>query len=191
MTDDFSAAASRLVEAARSARNGDCETAKIHIAQALELIHCHPSVHSASQATVRGGLAKWQARRLMEHIDAHLATKIHLDELALLFGFSAGHFCRVFKCTFGITAHAFITRRRIELAQRLMLTTRQTLSEIALSCGMGDQSHFTRSFRRIVGDTPYAWRRNRRGAFQPAEQSSGADQPVAQTPRIHPTRRPW
>jgi cellobiose-specific phosphotransferase system component IIA len=95
VTDDFSAAASRLVEAARSARNGDCETAKIHIAQALELIHCHPSVHSASQATVRGGLAKWQARRLMEHIDAHLATKIHLDELALLFvsapGISAGY----------------------------------------------------------------------------------------------------
>ena len=30
-----------------------------------------------------------------------------------------------------------------------MLTTGASLSEIALSCGMSDQSHFTRSFRRI------------------------------------------
>ena len=47
-----------------------------------------------------------------------------------------------------------------------MLTTRFTLSEIALSCGMSDQSHFTRSFRRIVGETPHLWRQTRRGAME-------------------------
>lgn len=35
-----------------------------------------------------------------------------------------------------------------------MLTTREPLSSIALRCGMCDQAHFTRSFRRIVGETP-------------------------------------
>jgi AraC-like DNA-binding protein len=47
-----------------------------------------------------------------------------------------------------------------------MLTTREPLGAIALSCGMTDQSHFSRWFRRIVGETPYQWRRARRGAFE-------------------------
>jgi AraC-like DNA-binding protein len=46
-----------------------------------------------------------------------------------------------------------------------MLTTGASLSEIALSCGMSDQSHFTRSFRRIVGETPSSWRQTRHGAI--------------------------
>jgi AraC-like DNA-binding protein len=63
-------------------------------------------------------------------------------------------------------AHIWIAHRRIEVAQGLMLTTRAPLSEIALSCGMSDQSHFTRSFRRIVGETPHLWRQARRGAME-------------------------
>jgi AraC-like DNA-binding protein len=42
-----------------------------------------------------------------------------------------------------------------------MLTTSAPLSEIALSCGMNDQSHFTRLFRRMVGETPSSWRQTR------------------------------
>ena len=53
-----------------------------------------------------------------------------------------------------------------ELAQALMLTTGASLCEIALSCGMSDQSHFTRSFRRIVGETPSSWRHTRCGAME-------------------------
>ena len=40
-----------------------------------------------------------------------------------------------------------------------MLTTDEPLSQIALACGLCDQSHFTRVFRRIVGESPNAWRR--------------------------------
>ena len=58
------------------------------------------------------------------------------------------------------------TRRRIEVAQDLMLSTREPLGAIALSCGMSDQSHFSRWFRRIVGETPHQWRRMRRGALE-------------------------
>ncbi len=40
----------------------------------------------------------------------------------------------------------------------------ESLSEIALSCGMSDQAHFTRAFRRVVGETPNRWRQSRRAA---------------------------
>jgi len=51
------------------------------------------------------------------------------------------------------------------VAQGLMLRTNAPLSEIALRCGMSDQAHFTRTFRRVVGETPCLWRRTRRNAM--------------------------
>ena len=91
--------------------------------------------------------------------------RILLGDLARLAGVSNGHFCRAFKQTFGMSAHSFLMRRRIEFAQGAMLRTEMPLSEIALNCGLSDQSHFTRAFRRIVGETPHAWRRARRDAL--------------------------
>jgi len=169
--DNFSAVAARLVEAACFARDGDCETAQAHIARALALIHGRPSSIPASvsreaRQIARGGLGSWQARRLAAHIDAHLAERIRIGDLAALVSLSVGHFCRAFKSTFGVSAHDYLTRRRIEVAQGLMLSTCDPLGAIALSCGMSDQSHFSRWFRRIVGETPHQWRRTRRGALE-------------------------
>jgi len=38
------------------------------------------------------------------------------------------------------------------------------LSQIACACGLTDQAHLTRLFRRILNETPLAWRRNWRTA---------------------------
>jgi AraC-like DNA-binding protein len=59
-------------------------------------------------------------------------------------------------------ARVYILRRRIEVAQAMMLTTAEPFRSIAMICGMCDQRHFTRSFRRIVGETPSMWRHTRR-----------------------------
>jgi len=40
-----------------------------------------------------------------------------------------------------------------------MLTTEDPLSQIALACGLADQAHLSKLFRRAVGETPSAWRR--------------------------------
>jgi AraC family transcriptional regulator len=88
-----------------------------------------------------------------------------VQELARLLGLSASHFCRAFKCAFGASPRDYVLRRRIEMAQALMLTTSEPLSSIAVNCGMCDQQHFTRSFHRIVGETPSNWRRTRRDSL--------------------------
>ena len=173
-TCNLSVVAAQLVEAAWRARDGDGIAAKAHIAHAVALLEGQPSAPPANQHTpdkvrrriARGGLAAWQAQRLAAHVDANLADKIQIEDLARLLNLSASHFCRAFKSTFGVPAHNWVMRRRIEVAQGLMLTTGSTLSEIALNCGMSDQSHFTRCFRRIVGETPYSWRRTRRVAME-------------------------
>ena len=162
----------QLVEAACRARDGDREATRAHIAHAVKLLQGMPSIGpDASRVSFMeerqvspAGLPGWRSRRLIAHIEANLSGAIRVIELARLVGLSVSHFCRAFKRTFGTPPRAYVLRRRIELAQGLMLTTREPLSSIALKCGMCDQAHFTRSFRRIVGETPYSWRRSRRGA---------------------------
>lgn len=113
------------------------------------------------RAVVPGQLAKWQARRVHAYVEAHLDTRLKVSEIARSVHLSSSHFSRAFKRTFGMTVHAWVMRRRIEMAQGMMLSTPHTLSEIALHCGLSDQSHLTRWFRRVVGMTPGSWRRER------------------------------
>jgi AraC family transcriptional regulator len=170
---ELSVVAAQLVEAACRARDGDRDATRAHIAHAVALLRGRPSLYPSDTTALsnlkthpsRGGLPAWQARRVFGHVDANLSRKIPIRELAQLLGFSASHFCRIFKCTFGVSPREYVLRRRIELAQGLMLTTSEPLSSIALSCGMCDQPHFSRSFHRVVGETPYTWRRTRRGAL--------------------------
>jgi AraC family transcriptional regulator len=166
-------AIAQLIEAACRARDGDSHGARAHVARAIELLEGHPGPKGAGRAgdrgfrqIPRGGFAAWQSRRIAAHVDANLAGKIIIKELAASLDISVGHFCRAFRCTFGIPAGNWIRRRRIEFAQGLMLTTRASLGEIALSCGMCDQSHFTRSFQHIVGESPSSWRQTRLGVIE-------------------------
>ena len=127
-----------------------------------------PGTAGASVARVgiatRGGLAPWQVRRVTEHIEEHLSSTIRLQDLAGIARLSHSHFCRAFKESLGHPAHAYVMRRRVHRAQGLMLTTTESLSQIAALCGMADQAHFCKLFRRLVGESPNAWRRARRQA---------------------------
>ena len=166
---DLSVVATRLMEAASLARDGNCEAAKAQVARAVALLRGEPSSipesprprGSGAPDVVRGQLMTWKKRRLTAYIDAHLSDPIRVSELAALVDLSESHFSRAFRSTFGISAHEYVTRRRIEVAQSLMLGSPEPLSAIASRCGLSDQSHFSRLFRRIAGETPCAWRRAR------------------------------
>jgi AraC-like DNA-binding protein len=109
----------------------------------------------------RGGLAPWQARNLITYVDTHLDLAIDSVALAGLVKLSTSHFCRAFRDTFNDTPHTYVMRRRIEQAQGLMLQTNVSLAQIATECGLVDQAHLSKSFRRFVGESPGAWRRAR------------------------------
>lgn len=119
----------------------------------------------------RGGLAPWQKRKVERYLKDNLDRPIRVEELAKLVSLSTGHFCRVYKGAFGWTPHAHIIQLRVELSQRLMLSTEEPLSQIALACGMADQSHLSKHFQRGVGESPSAWRRRRvsRGPTEPID----------------------
>jgi AraC family transcriptional regulator len=107
----------------------------------------------------RGGLAGWQAKRVATYVEEHIGTPFKASDLATLVQLSNAHFFRAFKASFGTTPAAYVMRQRIRVAQDLMVSTGYPLSRVALECGMCDQSHLCRAFRRLVGNTPTQWRR--------------------------------
>ena len=123
---------------------------------------------------VRGGLAPWQRRKIERYIREQLERPVQIEELAGQIPLSVSHFCRAFKETFGDTPHAYLIRLRLEAAQAMMLETAEPLSQIALASGFADQAHLSKQFRRVVGETPSAWRRNHLTEAH-IEASGGAD----------------
>jgi AraC family transcriptional regulator len=119
-----------------------------------------PVRDSQEWATPRiGALSPALTLRISAYIEAHLDQRCRTAELARVAGLSKSHFTRLFAKRFGSRAQVYIMHRRVAMAQALM-QTEAPLSEIALSCGMSDQSHFSKQFRRVVGVSPSVWRRS-------------------------------
>lgn len=111
-----------------------------------------------------GAMAPWRLRRVLAFIQTRLHGGIGVCDMAEVAGLSISHFCRAFKASTGAPPHAYVMRMRLEKAQALMIETDDTLGLIAEACGLADQAHLTRLFRRHMNTTPYRWRRARRVA---------------------------
>jgi len=118
------------------------------------------SMRPNDQALGRG-LAPWQERRAKEIMRTRFASNLTIADVASECKLTPSHFARSFRSSTGVAPHEFLSRLRIEEAKRLMLSTKLPLADIALICGFGDQSYFTRMFSRNVGASPGAWRRAR------------------------------
>jgi AraC family transcriptional regulator len=114
----------------------------------------------------RGGLAAWQEKRACERLESDLAGKISLEQIAAEFDLSVSHFSRAFRISTGLPPHQWLLRQRVKAAKQLMTVRDLPLSEIAISAGFANQSHFTRVFSSVAGVSPGAWRREALGASE-------------------------
>ncbi len=148
-------------------------------AAAFRLLMVLTSRAAAGTPGCRGGLAPWQKRKVDCYLRENLRHPIRIDQVAQQVQLSVSHFCRAFKDSFGVTPHTYIIQLRLEMAQQMMLTTQDPLSHIALACGLADQAHLSKLFRRWVGETPHTWRRQRFGL----EQGNAELLPLTKQPR--------
>jgi len=172
-----------LLTTATVALDTDRCAAKICIQRAAALLGIDLGLggDEAAKRSCQGGLAPWQAKRLRSYIEDKLDSCIRVTDLAGSVRLSTSYFFRAFRQTFGESPRAYIMGRRIRRAQELMLTSRLPLSQVAFECGMCDQAHLCRVFRRIVGINPNAWRRQ--FPVGPAPDSSVGGQIPAWTAR--------
>jgi AraC family transcriptional regulator len=80
-----------------------------------------------------------------------------LTRLAMDANVHPAHLAREFRRFHGCTIGSYIRKQRIDKACSL-LKTNVPLSEVSLVCGFFDQSHFTRSFKQVMGLTPTEYR---------------------------------
>ena len=118
--------------------------------------------HGVSNRAVNSGLERWQLRRVLEFLGAHLTEDIGLDELAQLVGLSQSQFARAFKVSTGLPPCQWCLQNRVKRAQEMLSNGNDSVADIAIQDGFADQSHFTKTFRRVTGTTPANWKRVRR-----------------------------
>jgi AraC family transcriptional regulator len=160
-SNDFSAALTDWLAEARLAISHDPRTADQYWDRFEELLLQNGSLAGNHDETdvPACGLAPWQRIRIIRHIEANLADRLSTVQLATLVRLSASHFCRAFRANLGCSPHEYVIRCRIVRAKTLMHETGISLAQVALECGLADQAHLSRLFRRRVGISPSAWRR--------------------------------
>jgi AraC family transcriptional regulator len=101
--------------------------------------------------------------RQLRHVTDYMkqSSSLQLRDLAEMTGLSQAYFSRAFKASTGMVPLRWHLTERVRRAQQIMIETSDSLAEVALACGFADQSHFTRAFRDITGESPGAWRRVR------------------------------
>jgi AraC family transcriptional regulator len=184
--EDMPTALPSLIDAAVAVFDADRDTSRRYLLRASALLRAErgplPGRTSARRSESRGGLLAWQLNRVVDYIETHLADKIAAVNLASVINVSVGQLFRAFKISVGVAPFYYVTRRRVELACRMMRTTREPLSQIAVACGLCDQAHLCKVFRRMTGMSPSAWRRAIPGyAHIKVNSGDGLSDPAART----------
>jgi len=151
----------QLLETAKRDLELDQDAAKASLAKASSILQSEIDRRSGANGSGTGGLAGWQIARVRAFIDNNLHNVIHSKDLSAVARRSPAHFARSFKQTFGESPHAYVMRRRLEKACHLMMTSSESLSQIALSVGFSDQSHLCKRFKQALSQSPSNWRRER------------------------------
>jgi AraC family transcriptional regulator len=100
-----------------------------------------------------GSLGADRLKLVKELIEEKLGEQLTTEAMAAMAGVSPAHFTREFKRATGEAPHAFVMRRRVERARRL-LEGGASIADTAIQCGFADQAHLTRLFKRHLGVTP-------------------------------------
>ncbi|HEX6895992.1 MAG TPA: AraC family transcriptional regulator [Bryobacteraceae bacterium] len=103
-------------------------------------------------------------RRVHDALEDSYLLAPSLAELASIAGVHPVHLSREFRKHYQSTIGEYIRKRRIDHASHLLANTSTSLSEIAMTCGFSDQSHFCAMFKSHTGLTPAKFRDQARTA---------------------------
>lgn len=103
-------------------------------------------------------LSSIQLKDAIDYLEAKMPARVDLATLAELAGLSQSHFSRAFKASTGFAPYQWQLQARVARAQDLLLNTSRGLEDVAEATGFADAVHFGRTFRKVIGATPAAWR---------------------------------
>jgi AraC family transcriptional regulator len=134
---------------------------------------------SRSSAGLAAGPAPIWMRMTEEILHARFRDPPSVSEIALTVGVHPVHLARAFRGRHGCSVSDYVCQLRIEAGCAAM-SSKLSLSQIAIELGFCDQSHFTKAFHRLVGMTPA---RFRAAVAPPSNAASGRTESAGRVPR--------
>ena len=96
-------------------------------------------------------------QRVLEFLNNHFTEDISIPDISKKFGIGTSYLSRSFPTYTGKSVYDYVLYRRIMLAKELIYAGK-TFTEIAFECGFNDYSCFLRSFTKITGQSPRAYK---------------------------------
>ena len=96
--------------------------------------------------------------RVIDYIETHYGAPLAVADLAAIAAMSPSHFAKSFKATTGEPVWSYVQRRRCERAREQLMSSRESIAQIAYACGFANQGHLTSVFKKAFGVTPGAMR---------------------------------
>jgi AraC family transcriptional regulator len=138
---------------------GSCFVDSVGLALASHLLRLYSSRTPRIKARV-SPLPAWKLRRVRDFVEENLFRPIYLAELSEIAELSRMHFAAQFRAATGQTPHAYLLRRKVERAQRLLSDPTLSVADVASIAGFKNNTHFASAFKKIVGESPSRWRSN-------------------------------
>lgn len=98
---------------------------------------------------------------LRERIYRNPRMKWNVDSMAAVVNMSRSYFQHIYREIFGVSCMTDVINGKIEKAKEILSETGCTISQVAAMCGYENDEHFMRQFKKIVGITPTAYRKNK------------------------------
>ncbi|MFS1517251.1 bifunctional transcriptional activator/DNA repair enzyme AdaA [Bacillus sp. SCS-151] len=105
---------------------------------------------------------------ITEYVDSHYNEKLTLEVLALMSHVSPYHLHRTFKKIKGMTPVDYIQHIRMEKAKMLLTTIDAPIAEVGKSVGLSNTPYFITLFKKKIGQTPEAYRRQQKQRLKEA-----------------------
>ena len=106
-------------------------------------------------------------RTIISHIRSNLYENQDIDQLAKIACMSKDHFIRIFKKETGDTPNAYITKKKMEAAELLLITSDEPIKNVAIKLGYDDCSYFNKTFKKYSGITPQQYRMAHKDGITP------------------------
>ncbi|RED85109.1 response regulator [Cohnella phaseoli] len=103
-----------------------------------------------------------EVNRVIQYMAEHYKENIKVTDLARLVAINVDYLSTVFGKKTGLTPIAYLRNLRIEQAKRLLLHSKLSVEEIASQTGFTDDAYFIKTFKRLVGQTPSSFRREKK-----------------------------
>lgn len=92
--------------------------------------------------------------KVIQYIHCNLDREIHRSDVARWVNFNEDYVSRIFKKEKGISLKEYIIREKMKLARDLLRTTNFSIGTIAAKVGFDHFSHFSMTYKKIMGVTP-------------------------------------